>query len=184
MHRFTSAFYDAISTSTPHLYVSALALAPESAGVVRRLGGFFPNTVAVASGGDKGWPGCLRTLTHPGRMMSFAISPDGRRLTIGCEDSMIRVWDMRTGAQVGEPFIGHSSKVRSVAFSPDGNLIVSGSWDHTVRVWDSRTYVALGELVGHSTIVNSVASHPMATLSSRAPRTIQCVCGTPKPLLQ
>ncbi|MGI9003338.1 MAG: hypothetical protein ACR2GH_17050, partial [Pseudonocardia sp.] len=70
------------------------------------------------------------------------------------------VWDVGTGAAVGEPFIGHTGGVWSVAFGHiDGRpVVVSGGADGTVRVWDVGTGVAVGEpFTGHTDWVRSVA---------------------------
>ena len=70
---------------------------------------------------------------------SVAFSPDGSRIVSGSNDVTIRLWDVSTGQQIGEPLTGHSSYVNSVAFSPDGSLIVSGSENETIRLWDVST---------------------------------------------
>jgi WD40 repeat protein len=51
-------------------------------------------------------------------------------------DDTIRVWDLATGAPLGEPLTGHTGSVESVAVTPDGARIVSGGDDDTIRVWD------------------------------------------------
>ncbi|MET8623868.1 hypothetical protein ABZW30_08975 [Kitasatospora sp. NPDC004669] len=62
------------------------------------------------------------------------------------DDGTVRVWDMVTGEQVGEPLIGPGSRVRAVATAVvDGRtLAVSGGDDGTVRRWD----LAAGQQVG------------------------------------
>ncbi|KAG2074409.1 hypothetical protein BDR04DRAFT_1071309 [Suillus decipiens] len=57
----------------------------------------------------------------------------------------VRLWDVATGQQVGEPLWGHTDLVLSVSFSPDGTRIVTGSWDKTVRLWDVATGQQVGE---------------------------------------
>ena len=51
----------------------------------------------------------------------------------------MRVWDLATGAQVGEPLTGHDGAVGSVAVSPDGTRIVSGGGDGWMRVAERVT---------------------------------------------
>ncbi|KAJ9108607.1 hypothetical protein QFC19_002324 [Naganishia cerealis] len=68
---------------------------------------------------------------------SVALSPDSRLVAAGSLDTIVRVWDTRTGQQV-ERLRGHKDSVYSVAFSPDGNQLVSGSLDKSLRVWDLR----------------------------------------------
>ena len=129
---------------------------------------------------------------HTGAVWSVAISPsfkilDGnnggggsaavRYIVSGSEDKTVRVWNMETGRQVGEPLTGHTDWVWSVAISPpfkiadeNGNggggsaavrYIVSGSADGTVRVWNMDTGRQVGEpLTGHADSVLSVAISP------------------------
>ncbi|CDF38978.1 WD40-repeat containing protein [Chondrus crispus] len=95
---------------------------------------------------------------HKSRMNCVAMSGDGRRVVSGSGDRSVRVWDVETGAQVGEALVGHTGWVRSVAMSGDGRHVVSGSDDKSVRVWDVETGAQVGEaLVGHTAWVGSVA---------------------------
>ena len=56
-------------------------------------------------------------------------------------DRTVRVWDLATGAPVGDPFTGHAGPVSAVAVAElDGRpVVISGSDDRTVRVWDLAT---------------------------------------------
>lgn len=65
------------------------------------------------------------------------MSPDSKLVAAGSLDTIVRVWDTRTGQQL-ERLRGHKDSVYSVAFSPDGNSLVSGSLDKSLRVWDLR----------------------------------------------
>ena len=73
---------------------------------------------------------------------------DGRPVVIsGGRDETVRVWDLATGAPVGEPFTGHTGWVRAVAVAQlDGRpVIISGGDDTTVRVWDLATGTPVGD---------------------------------------
>ena len=64
---------------------------------------------------------------------------DGRPVAIsGSSGGTVRVWDLATGAPVGDPFTGHTRGVTAVAAAElDGRPVaISGSSDRTVRVWD------------------------------------------------
>jgi hypothetical protein len=41
------------------------------------------------------------TLGHSGGVSSLAFSPDGKRVVTGSTDSLVKIWDVATGAQVG-----------------------------------------------------------------------------------
>ncbi|EIM89449.1 WD40 repeat-like protein [Stereum hirsutum FP-91666 SS1] len=76
--------------------------------------------------------------------IAFEFSPDGRRIVSGSEDRTLRLWDVETGAEVGEQLQGRDDLVTSVAFSRDGRRMVSGSADCTVRLWEFATEVPVG----------------------------------------
>jgi WD40 repeat protein len=54
-----------------------------------------------------------------------------------------QVWDLATGAPIGQPLTGHASEVYDVATAKlDGRLvIISGGYDSTIRTWDLATRV-------------------------------------------
>ncbi|KAG8688286.1 hypothetical protein FRC08_011512, partial [Ceratobasidium sp. 394] len=160
-YRFVLSFYDAISKSTPHLYISALAFAPQNSGISRRLRRFFPKLLAVTRGVEKDWTRCLRSIWVSSEVYSVAFSLDSRWIVSGSGDGTVRIWDAETGDPVLEPLKGHTEPVWSVAFSPNGRWIVSGSADKTIRIWDAETGEArLDPLRGHSGDVLSVAFSP------------------------
>jgi WD40 repeat protein len=69
---------------------------------------------------------------------------DGRPVIISSgNDHTIRVWDLASGAPIGQPLTGHASEVYDVAAAElDGRLvIISGGYDSTIRTWDLATRV-------------------------------------------
>ena len=73
-------------------------------------------------------------------MLSVSISHDGRLVAAGCQDSIIRIWDVQTGYLV-ERLIGHGDLVRSVTFTPDDGGLISASWDGKVKHWDLTPFL-------------------------------------------
>lgn len=87
-------------------------------------------------------------------------SSDGKSiLSYSFLDSTVRVWEAKTGAQIGKP-LRHSDGVTCAAFSPDGKYVVSGSDEGIVRIWS----LTIGKCVimqkCHKESVTSVAFSP------------------------
>jgi eukaryotic-like serine/threonine-protein kinase len=90
-----------------------------------------------------------------------AFRPDGEQLAAACEDSAVKIWNLKTG-KVAQTLPGHAGYVYSVAFRPpDGRYLASASADKTVRVWDLATgqtvFSRPGQLGEMSGMANAVA---------------------------
>ena len=97
---------------------------------------------------------------------------DGRPVLISGRYHDVQVWDLATGAPVGDPFTGHTEDVRAVAVAElDGRpVVISGAGDG-VRVWDLATGAPVGRpFTGHARWVQVVAA---AELDGR-PVVISC----------
>ncbi|KAG9123460.1 hypothetical protein FRC07_014911 [Ceratobasidium sp. 392] len=151
-YRLVLAFYDPISESTPHLYVSALAFAPRSSHIAQRMKFHFPSILTVETNTDSGWAPWMRNIPHGATVTSVAVSSDGSRIVTGSQNQLVQIWDSETGIAVCEPLKGHTNVVRSVAFSSGGRRIISGSYDDTARIWDSDTG-AIVLVLTHATAV-------------------------------
>jgi WD domain, G-beta repeat len=98
-------------------------------------------------------------LTHHGRVVSAAFSPDGARVVTASGDDTARVWDAETGAPIGKP-MQHKDTVFGAAFSPDGKRVVTASQDKTARVWDAATGAPIGKPMQHEDAVGRAAFSP------------------------
>jgi eukaryotic-like serine/threonine-protein kinase len=95
---------------------------------------------------------------HTASIWSLALSPDGRKIVTGSEDTTAKVWDLATGEEL-LTLRGHGAEVYSVAFSPDGQRIVTGSMDQTARVWDTTSGRRL-VILKHGGAIGAVAFSP------------------------
>ncbi|KIK35434.1 hypothetical protein CY34DRAFT_812149 [Suillus luteus UH-Slu-Lm8-n1] len=71
-------------------------------------------------------------------------------------DGSLRVWNIKSGKQVGDKWQDGESPVRTIALSPDGKKVVSGSRDGGVRLWDIDTGKVVARWMGHTEEVKSV----------------------------
>ncbi|MCI0633149.1 MAG: protein kinase [Actinobacteria bacterium] len=69
---------------------------------------------------------------------ALAFSPDGRSLVTGSLEGGVKVWEARTGRQLGS-MTGNVGKVLDLAFSPEGEKLATSSSDGAVRLWDLGT---------------------------------------------
>jgi WD40 repeat protein len=118
---------------------------------------------------------------------------DGRPVIVtGSGDTTVRVWDLTTGAPIGQPLTGHTEAVNAVAIAQlDGRpVIVTGSGDTTVRVWDLTTgapissldideaaAVAIAELDGRPVVVSDAWFDHMRVWDLTGDRTDRIVTG-------
>jgi len=88
-----------------------------------------------------------------------AVSPEGRRLALACQDNSISVLDQTNGQELAR-ITGHGGPVRCVAFSPDGTRLLSGSEDQSVRLWDAQSGQQIRAMLGHQGTVHALAFSP------------------------
>ncbi|KAG6843546.1 hypothetical protein H0H87_003346 [Tephrocybe sp. NHM501043] len=80
------------------------------------------------------------------RYLPVVLSPDGSCiLSSTTTDNALLFWDLVTGQQIGEPFIGHTAEVYSAAFSPNSQYIASCDEDYMFRLWDVKSRQQLGD---------------------------------------
>ncbi|KAG8989751.1 hypothetical protein FRB94_014059 [Tulasnella sp. JGI-2019a] len=154
LEQFVQEFEIPIATSPLHIYHSALAFTPPHTSLSRVYG-------HLATGGSVPLRGRLRQWFRRDQPQCVAWSPDGQRIVSGSKGSPLRLWDLSTGAPIGEAWKNNAYWVQCVAWSPDGKMIVSGSGDRTLQLWDSITGSRIrGAWKGHTEEVSSVAWSP------------------------
>jgi WD40 repeat protein len=96
---------------------------------------------------------------HTAAIRCLAVSPDGKTMATGSDDSTIRLWDLASKRGIAV-LQGHLSNVYSVEFSPDGRWLASGSDDGTVRLWNRASGRLVTTFRGHKGVVADVAFLP------------------------
>lgn len=79
---------------------------------------------------------------------TVSISPDGRFLAAGAEDSKVYVWRITAAGlrPSGHPLPVGTSGVDSTAFSPDSSVLAAGAADGTLLLYDTGTGAPAGTL--------------------------------------
>lgn len=96
---------------------------------------------------------------HKEMIVSFAFSPDEKKLITGAIDRTARLWHLESG-KVERVFLNHKMGVGGVAFSMGGDLIATGSWDDTAHLWETESGKELMILDGHQGGVQAVEFAP------------------------
>ena len=142
------------ASSTPHLYISALATWSTGSTISQKWREKFPHIPSFTHKKASDIP--LMVIQTDAAFTSVAFSTDGTHIVSGSKDKSVRVWDASTGAEL-KVLNGHTDFIWSTAFSTDGTRIVSGSFDKSVRVWDASTGAELKVLNGHTDSIWSTA---------------------------
>ncbi len=92
-----------------------------------------------------------------------AFMPNGRTLVTGRDDGTVRLWDLHTHAQIGQPLQIHAHGF--VAFSPDGSTVATGTQNASATLlWSLRTHRQVARLRGSALSASfSPDGHVLAT---------------------
>ncbi|KAG2337920.1 WD40 repeat-like protein [Suillus weaverae] len=88
--------------------------------------------------------------------------PGGRHIITCPKDGSLRLWDLESGAQVGEDWLdeGKKNTLLTISLSPNGKTVSSGSDDGAVRLWDVETRKAIAKWTGHTDVVSTLCWSP------------------------
>jgi WD40 repeat protein len=77
----------------------------------------------------------VHTLKADEGVLTLAFSPDSSKLATGGWETVVKIWEVKSGQELGG-LAGHTQSVSCVVFNNGGDLVVSASLDQTVRIWD------------------------------------------------
>ena len=106
-----------------------------------------------------------RIFLHDDRVSGLALTPDGEILATASWDRTARLWNLRTGTDLGT--FSHESRVVCVALSPNGRTLATAIDDRTAAIWSVRTKSRVAEL-RHDGRVTSVVINGDGTLVATA----------------
>ncbi|CCM06569.1 uncharacterized protein FIBRA_08846 [Fibroporia radiculosa] len=168
---FIQMFGDAITYSTPHLYLSALPLCPAQSSIHRIFSVKIRQTVRVIAGGMDSWPQVQRTLKrHNDRIHSVGISWNGQRIVSGSQDTTAgkSAQNAVTSETLGTQLVGHVEDALLAAISYDGKHAVSVSEGNVINLWN----IDGGNLVGSTTIEHADSVLSQVAISSDGRRVV------------
>ncbi|KAG8763615.1 hypothetical protein FRC11_000225 [Ceratobasidium sp. 423] len=166
-HNFVTMFASSpASRSTPHIYISMLALWPRDSPIFSNYSPRFCGLMATRGNTiSSSQSRILSRWSVGGAVSSLAISPDGAWVATGTSNGGICVWDAHNKQMMLGPLETHTDVVTSVAYAPNNSHIASCSLDATVYTQSSQTgRVALGPLKGHTKPINSIVYSPDSTI--------------------
>lgn len=101
----------------------------------------------------------------------YALAHGGGILASGGPESIVRLWDPRSGKAVTK-FVGHTDNIRAILVSEQGDHILSASSDTTIKLWSLTGGRCIHTLSMHSDSVWSLfSSHPRLEIFYSSDRT-------------
>src|SRR5882757_6060113 len=80
----------------------------------------------------------------------------GQRMMTCSWDGSLRMWNLKSGEQIGKDWRDGESQLKAIALSPDGKQLASGSYDGAVGLWDIDRGKVTTKWTGHTQMVRSV----------------------------
>lgn len=87
----------------------------------------------------------------------YALSVSRTILASGGPESIVRLWDPRSGKRVTK-FVGHTDNIRDILINETGDTIMTASSDQTVKVWSVTAGRCMHTLTMHNDSVWSLYS--------------------------
>lgn len=106
---------------------------------------------------------------HRGWVRCVAFDPANEWFCTGSNDTVIKVWDLSTGAAKVN-LISHKEAVRGVAVSEHSPYLYSCGDDHAVKGWDLERNEVIRDFHGHGSAVYAVSAHPVLDVIVSASR--------------
>jgi WD40 repeat protein len=117
---------------------------------------------------------------HRSQVPGLAFSPDSSELASACTDGTIKLWNVRSGAEVAT-LETQTSGVLCVVYSPAGDRLLCGSLDGALQIWDARARLRLATFHRHSKGITSLAFRDADTLVSGGLDAIRIWQADPQP---
>ncbi|OAX38464.1 WD40 repeat-like protein, partial [Rhizopogon vinicolor AM-OR11-026] len=95
---------------------------------------------------------------HTDTVWDVAHLPSRRQIITCSEDGSLRLWNLESGAQIGDEWRDEEEKagVTIIALSPNGKTVASGGRDGRVKLWDVEGQKVIAKGTGHSDMVESL----------------------------
>ena len=94
----------------------------------------------------------------------YALSVRGSIMASGGPESIVRLWDPKTGKRVTK-LVGHTDNVRDILISQDGDTIMTASSDQTIKTWSMAAGRCMYTFSMHNESVWSLYSdHPQLSV--------------------
>lgn len=113
---------------------------------------------------------------HQGRVTDIKFAPDNRTFASIGEKNIVRIWDISTGLQVGDPIHAHREKLHfnrwwdffypNVTFAPDGKTMLSTGDDGFIRLWN----LASRHLIWEKAFPAKLVAHGSKTVAAMGGR--------------
>ncbi len=139
------------------------------------------SVTSASAGGSEGrpdkleWKRVLHAIT-PSMPRAAVFAPDASALLVGCDDGMIRTYNVASGAPVEAHACGHDGPVISLAWNGDRSALISGGSDGTVRIrpagsTDPTSIRILGKDLGEVLGIDCSPDGRLLAVNGRAVRT-------------